>query len=110
MERTMKFRILHWVTESLAADGTSQVTAIFTSIPDLIDSGLTQELPDGHRLRVSLVKLDCVKGPLGVWTGPKFEGMEPMLEHLQSTQELTPMEFKLLQAAIEQSRQGSEVC
>lgn len=103
----MKFRILHWVTESLAADGTSEVTAIFTSVPDLIDSGLTQELPKGHRLRVSLVKLDCIKGPLGVWIGPQFEGMESMLNTLQSTQELSPMEFKLLEAAIEQSRQGS---
>lgn len=69
LRKTMKFRHLYWVTETLAADGTSAVRGVFTSIPDLIERGLTglTPAPDVVDLRVTLVQLDRNQAPLGSW-------------------------------------------
>lgn len=70
------FRRLYWVTELLGADGKSQVTGIYTSVPDLVHRGLKRPLEANATVRLSLVQVDSEKAPLGVWSGPEFAGLE----------------------------------
>ena len=81
----MMFRKLYWVTELVSADGTSRVAGVYTSIPDLIRSGLRYEAD----VRLTLTKLDCTSDPLGVWTGPDYRGLEAGLEEFIQTDEFS---------------------
>ncbi|MCU0316021.1 MAG: hypothetical protein MUC92_05470 [Fimbriimonadaceae bacterium] len=85
----MKFRKLYWVTEAVRSDGSSSITGVYTSIPDLMNKGLGENgLAFGPNcLRLTLVKLDSSKEPLGAWTSPTFEGMREALEEFVETQE-----------------------
>jgi hypothetical protein len=70
----MKFRRIYWVTEQVDADGSSKVAGVYTSIPDLLDGGLAYKDDLGMKVgfRLTLVKLDSLKTPLGCWSTPDF--------------------------------------
>lgn len=77
----MKFRRLYWVTEQIDAEGRSTLGGVFTSIYDLTHKGLKwNDSIDGKGFRISLVQLDCETGPLAIWSGPEFSGLEEDLE------------------------------
>lgn len=78
----MKFRKLYWVTEQLSSDGTSEVVGVFTSVYDLRAKGLRWDEGVARRdgFRLSLVKLDSLSKPLGVWTSPDFAGLRAALQ------------------------------
>lgn len=91
----MMFRRLYWVTEEVRPDGRSNVTGVYTSIPDLVHTGFRgRESAKG--LRLTLVKLDCSKAPLGIWESPSFEGLEEQLQQFVSTDEFSAEHCKLL--------------
>lgn len=94
----MKFRRLYWVTEQLGEDGTSEVIGVYTSIPDLVEDGL--EWCDGierkSKFRLSLVKLDSKKKPLGCWVSPDFQALSDDLEEYVKTQEFSSVECETL--------------
>ncbi|MFY9233540.1 MAG: hypothetical protein WAO58_03680 [Fimbriimonadaceae bacterium] len=96
----MMFRRLYWVTEELAGAGSSSVTGVYTSIPDLIRHGIrwTGEPKKGFRL--TLVKLDCGKEPLGTFVGPRFEGLEERLSDFIRTDEFSHDECRALTDAL----------
>ena len=98
----MMFRRLYWVTEELGKGEASNVTGVYTSIPDLIRYGLrwTGESADGFRL--TLVKLDCQKEPLGSFQTPGFEGLETRLQDFIRTEEFTPDETQSLVEALKE--------
>lgn len=86
---TMKFRRLYWVTEQVATDGSSHVTGVYTSVPDLADHGLRYMANLGSGFRLSLVQLDSTNLPLGTWTAPAFEGIEDALKPYTVGDEIT---------------------
>jgi len=90
------FRRLYWVTEEVSANGSSGLGGVFTSIPDLVHNGIEKRNGKPSKLRLSLVKLDCPDGPLGVWEGPKFEGIADSLQDYVRTDEFSADQCKLL--------------
>ncbi len=86
----MTFRRLYWVTEEIQSNGGSGVTGVFTSIPDLIKKGIGSRNGSAGRLRISLVKLDGVDGPLGIWEAPGFAGIDDALQNYVKTDEFSP--------------------
>ena len=93
---TMMFRRLYWVTEEVSAKGDSGVSGIYTSIPDLIRSGIQSRNGRPSRLRLSLCKLDCADGPLGVWEGPEFSGIGDSLEDYVKTDDFSADQCQML--------------
>ncbi|MCW5943138.1 MAG: hypothetical protein KIS66_12965 [Fimbriimonadaceae bacterium] len=87
----MKFRKLYWVTEQLGTNGHSEVTGVYTSIPDLIDHGLRWigEQAQREGLRLSLVQLDSPNRPLGCWRSPDFAGLREDLRPYQTNDEIS---------------------
>lgn len=85
----MKFRKLYWVTEQIGTDGKSSVIGVYTSIHDLRVKGIKwiEDCDQTSSFRVSLVKLDSSKMPLGCWNGPEFAGMEEELQQFVQTGE-----------------------
>lgn len=98
----MMFRKIYWVTEQFS-ETSSQVTGVYTSIPDLIRSGLrwTDEPGTGKQLRLTLVKLDSDKGPLGSWMSPHFEGLADDLNPFVVTDEFRIEEIQRLGEALD---------
>ncbi|BBO23070.1 MAG: hypothetical protein QY327_08025 [Fimbriimonadaceae bacterium] len=94
----MMFRKLYWVTEQVEADGASKVTGVYTSIHDLVEKGIRWlgERGDGQHFRLSLVKLDSGKAPLGVWTSPEFPSLLHDLQAFVRTHEFTSEECQEL--------------
>lgn len=91
----MKFRRIYWVTEQLDEDGRSEIAGVYTSIPDLLDGGLRWD--DGIEgktagFRLTLVKLDSSKKPLGTWQSPGFEGLGEDLKEYIATGEFGEMD------------------
>ena len=91
----MMFRRLYWVVEEVEKSGRSQVSGVYTSIFDLIKHGLGC-VDEGNEIRLTLTKLDSNKPPLGVWTSPRFEGLEAELEEYIRTDEFTAEQCKSL--------------
>ena len=87
----MKFRKLYWVSEQIDEQGRSEVIGVYTSIPDLVEVGLRRVdgLPKRAGYRLSLVKLDSKKKPLGLWESPDFEGLADDLEEFIKTKEFS---------------------
>ena len=87
----MKFRRIYWVTEQIDEKGESQVAGVYTSIPDLIDKGLRwdSDIPFRAGFRISLVKLDSIRKPLGTWTSPDFTGLDDSLKEYIGTGEFS---------------------
>lgn len=102
MSGTMKFRRLYWVTENVAEDGSSEVAGVYTSIPDLIEDGVRwcEGTKKQKAFRVSLVKLDSTKMPLGTWISPDYQGLSSDLEEYVKTQEFTSSECESLLDAL----------
>lgn len=84
----MMFRKLYWVAERVEKNGESRVAGVFTSIPDLIRHGLSQ-FEGTDALRLTLIKLDSSKEPLGCWQGPSFDGLEAALQEYVRTDEFS---------------------
>ncbi len=85
----MKFRKLYWVTEQIAADGSSAVMGVYTSIFDIRAKGIKwlESETKTSGFRVSLIKLDSAGEPLGRWTSPGFDNMEEDLHQFVATGE-----------------------
>ncbi len=94
----MKFRRLYWVTEQVDGSGLSEIAGVFTSIPDLLEKGIcwNESIQKTDVFRISLVKLDSTKRPLGVWSSPDFAGMSEDLQEYIETEELTDMDRERL--------------
>ncbi len=94
----MKFRKLYWVTEVLGDAGRSQVSGVYTSIHDLLERGLHWNDDPAMQagFRVTLVKLDSDKPPLGQWTSPDFAGMREALEEYVATDEFNAQDCEML--------------
>lgn len=86
----MMFRKLYWVVEHVDSHGHSSVSGVFTSIPDLIRSGL-RYIPGENRdqLRFSLCKLDSPLPPLGCWDSANFSTLEADLQAYVATEEFS---------------------
>ena len=98
------FRKLYWVTEQVLPDGNSQVTGVFTSIPNLVKGGFgCKEL---GLLRLTLTKLDCEEGALGRWTGPDFSGLQERLTEFVRSDEFTPEQCESLVSALGTHKAG----
>jgi len=95
----MMFRRLYWVTEELSSAGSS-VTGVYTSIPDLIRHGIRWTSEPTSHFRLTLVKLDCAKEPLGTFVGPRFEGLEERLSDFVRTDEFSHDECRALADAL----------
>ena len=84
----MMFRKLYWVTETVDPAGDSRVLGVFTSIPNLVKSGLSGCVDLDH-LRLTLTKLDCCEGPVATWSAQTFHRLESDLAHFVATEEFT---------------------
>lgn len=98
----MMFRKLYWITEQTDPTGNFRATGVYTSVHDLIESGLRHLDPGGPGFRITLVKLDCRKDVLGSWQGPRFEGLEEGFQKYIDTHEFTIEEAQALRAALDQ--------
>lgn len=97
----MMFRRLYWTTEQSDASGAWRVTGVYTSISDLVDSGLRWIGDGGRGFRVSLVKLDCSADVLGSWTSPRFEGFEKAFVSYIQTGEFSEDDRSTLRGAMD---------
>lgn len=102
----MMFRKLYWVTEQVDPSGSSRVTGVYTSIPDLIRHGLTWQ-DRGASLRLTLTKLDSEKEPLGCWSTPEFTGLEQTLEEFVRTDEFSADQCSSLVQALDRFKANS---
>lgn len=105
----MKFRKLYWVTEVLGDDDKSAVSGVYTSIHDLLERGLhwPQDMTAHAGFRVTLVKLDSDKPPLGQWVSPDFAGMREALQEYVATDEFNAQDCELLVDNLAQFAQAS---
>jgi hypothetical protein len=96
----MRFRRIYWVTEQMEAGGKSRVVGIYTSIPDLIETGLPA-LPDkAAGFRVSLCELDSNQPPVTSFESPDFSGVSEALEPIVKGGEFTVEEARALSHAL----------
>lgn len=99
----MKFRKLYWVTEQLDVNGLSEVTGVFTSVPDLIRTGLgIQESATTKQAgyRLSLMELDKNGLAFLQWSSLHPEPIEELLEPFAKSGELTRDEISRLADAL----------
>ena len=87
----MRFRRLYWVTEQFDNDGSSEVTGIFTSIPDLIELGLGTRPVSSKQagFRITLCALDSVQPPFLSASSPDFSEVATMLTPMIEEGEIT---------------------
>jgi hypothetical protein len=97
----MMFRRLYWVTEQADAAQSWRVTGVYTSVHDLIDSGIRWVGDTGSSFRISLVKLDCTGDVLASWESPGFEGLPSGLRPYIETGEFTDDEAQSLCSALD---------
>lgn len=99
----MMFRRLYWVAEQVEKDGSSKVTGVFTSIQDLVHTGLqwcsNGKVPKGYRL--TLMKPDSFNCPLGVFESPRFEGLDEALTELVQGNEYSSEEAANLRSELD---------
>jgi len=98
----MVFRRIYWVTEQLSAEGVSDVTGVYTSIPDLMENRVRwlESNPKRDGFRITLVKLDSSAAPLGVWSGPSYLGIEEDLAPYVATKEFSAQGVEALAAKL----------
>ena len=98
----MIFRRLYWVTEQHGADGRSEVTGVFTSVPDLIECGLGVRDISGFSAgyRISLVQLDSRRAPVARISPAEPASVRATLEEFIKSGELSEEEVIGLQEAI----------
>lgn len=97
----MMFRRLYWVTEQTDSAGIFRATGVYTSVHDLIDSGLRWLDPSGKGFRISLAKLDCKGDVLGSWSSPEFKGLEDQMQEFVKTGEFGVDECQTLRTALD---------
>jgi hypothetical protein len=99
----MRFRRIYWVTEQLDEGGHSEVTGVFTSIPDLIDLGLgVRDISEKtSRFRISLCELDSKDMPLLTLESPGFDDFHQKLEPFLNTGEFSREELNSLADALQ---------
>ena len=102
----MRFRRIYWVTEQLGHDGSSEVTGVFTSIPDLVDTGLGIRNASAKNagFRVTLCELDSGLEPLMRFESPTFEGFEENVQAIIQTGEMSLEEYNTLLEALRAHR------
>ena len=98
----MMFRKLYWVSETVAADLSSNVVGVYTSIPDLIEHGLRSR--PGETLRLTLTKLDSTREPFGVWSESHPDALVAELQPFVQTEEFTAESVLSLVAALKTAR------
>lgn len=87
----MRFRRIYWVTEQYDEEGKSEVTGVFTSIPDLIESGIGCRPASQKQtgFRICLCELDSREPPLVRFESPDFNNVEEALSKLVRDAELS---------------------
>lgn len=104
----MVFRKLYWVTEQGDGKGNWSVSGVYTSVTDLIDHGLRWVgSSPGSAFRITLVKLDSSKEPLGAWVSPEFSGLESGLEAYVKTGEFTEEDRVALRRSLDEFLSGA---
>jgi hypothetical protein len=98
----MRFRRIYWVTEQLDESGAGDVTGVFTSIPDLLDSGIGIRDCSNKKagFRLTLVELDANKAPLLVLSAATFLEAKSMLAPFVESGEITEEESVRLAEAL----------
>ncbi len=98
----IRFRRIYWVTEQLDEHGYSEVTGIYTSIPDLVEIGLAPKAFCNKTagLRITLCALDSQDAPLASFTSPAFGNVTEALRPLVDSGELTAEEVAQLADAL----------
>ena len=98
----MRFRRIYWVTEQVDENGNSDVTGVYTSIPDLIELGLgIRDVSDKKAAyRLSLCELDSKDKPLLTIESPNFEGLADDLRPILESGEISHEEYASLQDAL----------
>lgn len=91
----MRFRRIYWVTEQVDDAGHSEVTGVFTSIPDLIETGLGIRAvsPKSAAFRVTLCELDCRDKPLLTFQSPHFDEIPAQVKPLLESGEMSHEEY-----------------
>jgi len=99
----MKFRRIYWVTEQLDDAGRGEVTGVYTSIPDLVDYGLSmkEHCEKQAALRLTLCELDTAKPPLICLTSDNFGNVEELLDQFVKDGEITHEDVVALADALE---------
>jgi hypothetical protein len=99
----MRFRRIYWVTEQIDNDGHSQVTGVFTSIPDLIELGIgVRGICDkSAAFRLTLVELDSREMPLISLESPDFDNYQSKLAPFLESGEVSREEFNSLADALQ---------
>lgn len=99
----MRFRRIYWVTEQLDKEGRSEVTGVYTSIPDLVETGIKMKdfckKKDGFR--ITLWALDTDNPPLLEICSPNFHDVEEKLTPFIQTGEITSEEAVRLAEALQ---------
>ena len=93
------FRHLYWVVEEGGGSAEFCVTGIYTSIHDLLETGI-RWVHGGSKMRLSLVKVDHSGPPLGTWLSPDFAGLDARLQEFVATQEFSVSEILDLQEGL----------
>ncbi len=98
----MRFRRIYWVTEQVDGQGQSEVTGVFTSIPDLIDIGLgVRDISEKQAaFRISLCELDSSGSPILTCESPSFDGFEEALQPIVASGEMSASEYASLTDAL----------
>ncbi|GIV01765.1 MAG: hypothetical protein KatS3mg015_0595 [Fimbriimonadales bacterium] len=98
----MKFRRIYWVTEQLDDEGHSDVTGVYTSIPDLVEIGLGLKDYSPHQktVRLSLCELDASKPPLVTLFWNEYDKLESLLKPFVDDGEMTHEDVMMLVDAL----------
>jgi len=96
----MRFRRIYWVTEQFEDGGKSHVVGVYTSIPDLIETGLSSipNKPAGYR--VSLYELDSKAAPVVSFNSTDFSGVREAIDPLVKGGEFSHEEANSLVEAL----------
>jgi len=106
----MRFRRIYWVTEQIDQNGLSEVTGIFTSIPDLVDLGLGVRPCSSKQagFRISLCELDSSVGPILSCLSPSFDGFEEAMQPIMESGEVSASEYAELTEALRTYRAAAK--
>ncbi|MBL1150672.1 MAG: hypothetical protein HND42_10745 [Armatimonadetes bacterium] len=98
----IRFRRIYWVTEQLDDAGRSEVTGIFTSIPDLVERGVgIRPICDKNAgFRITLCALDSPNAPLARFGEAEFGEVEMRLAEFIETGEISTEEVATLAATL----------
>ena len=105
----MMFRRLYWVAEQLDGKGGSIVTGVYTSIQDLVNTGLhwCDDTSGDRALRLTLVKPDSFNCPLAKLESADFASIEERLQPFVGTNEYTAEEVMMLRDHLNQFLTGA---